>query len=66
MIGSDTFTLEPCNFTLNIFQDFVFTDFKQLRTAMFTHARQVSSLMLLKTFYETSSAMPVQLHLTSR
>ena len=23
------FTLEPCNFTLNIFQDFVFTYFKQ-------------------------------------
>ena len=23
------FTLEPCNFTLNTFQDFVFTYFKQ-------------------------------------
>ena len=28
------FTLEPCNFSLSIFQDFVFTCFKQQRQCL--------------------------------
>ena len=43
------FTLEPCNFTLNTFQDFVFTYFKQ-------EQKYECNYRLLKPFREINEA----------
>ena len=43
------FTLEPCNFTLNTFQDFVFTYFKQEQKCEWNYG-------LLKLFREINKA----------
>ena len=43
------FTLEPCNFTLNTFQDFVFTYFKQEQKCEWNYR-------LLKLFREINEA----------
>ena len=45
--GLIRFTLESCNVTLNIFQDFVFTDFKQERQCLWNY-RLLKSLLGIK------------------
>ena len=52
LYGLIRFILEPCNFTLNMFQDFVFTNFK-------TRAAMSMQLLTFKTPIEYNKAKPV-------
>ena len=55
--GLIRFTLEACNFTLNIFQDFVFTYFKQERQCLcnyiYQHLKLILGITKLKTNTES-------------